>query len=131
MIGDVRVTIVDIRGEKVRVGIEAPKDVPVHRLEVYEAIQRARAACCICGSQNELKTVPPIASNNANGRKWCMACFTIWYDEGVTDSDEILKRRQAQDVVPTVSKVGNAVIEVPMPAKPELKWGGEDAQGQK
>ena len=31
MIGDVEVFIVDIRGDKVRVGIEAPKDVPVHR----------------------------------------------------------------------------------------------------
>lgn len=34
------VTIVDIRGDKVRVGIEAPKDVPVHRQEVFDAIQR-------------------------------------------------------------------------------------------
>jgi carbon storage regulator len=34
------VTIVDIRGDKVRLGIEAPNDVPVHRQEVYEAIQR-------------------------------------------------------------------------------------------
>ncbi|MEI6527940.1 MAG: carbon storage regulator CsrA [Planctomycetota bacterium] len=41
MIGDdVVVTIVDIRGDKVRLGIEAPSDVPVHRQEVYEAIQR-------------------------------------------------------------------------------------------
>ncbi|MFM8397029.1 MAG: carbon storage regulator CsrA [Pirellula sp.] len=41
MIGDdVVVTIVDIRGDKVRLGIEAPNDVPVHRQEVYEAIQR-------------------------------------------------------------------------------------------
>jgi carbon storage regulator len=31
---------VDIRGDKVRLGIEAPNDVPVHRQEVYEAIQR-------------------------------------------------------------------------------------------
>jgi carbon storage regulator len=41
MIGDdVVVTIVDIRGDKVRLGIEAPNDVPAHRQEVYEAIQR-------------------------------------------------------------------------------------------
>ncbi|MEX2025928.1 MAG: carbon storage regulator, partial [Pirellulaceae bacterium] len=33
-------TIVDIRGDKVRLGIEAPQDIPVHRQEVYEAIQR-------------------------------------------------------------------------------------------
>jgi len=41
MIGDnVMITIVDIRGHKVRLGIEAPQDIPVHRQEVYEAIKR-------------------------------------------------------------------------------------------
>jgi len=41
MIGDnVMITIVDIRGDKVRLGIEAPQDIPVHRQEVYEAIKR-------------------------------------------------------------------------------------------
>lgn len=41
MIGDnVVVTIVEIRGDKVRLGIEAPTHIPVHRQEVYEAIQR-------------------------------------------------------------------------------------------
>ncbi|MFN0017552.1 MAG: carbon storage regulator CsrA [Pirellulaceae bacterium] len=41
MIGDeIVVTIVDIRGDKVRLGINAPSSVPVHRQEVFEAIQR-------------------------------------------------------------------------------------------
>jgi len=41
MIGDdVEITIVDIRGDKVRLGITAPPHIPVHRKEVYEAIQR-------------------------------------------------------------------------------------------
>jgi carbon storage regulator len=38
------ITVVDIRGDKVRLGIEAPKDVPVHRQEVYDAIKRAEGA---------------------------------------------------------------------------------------
>ena len=41
VIGDnVVVTIVDVRGDKVRLGIEAPSEIPVHRQEVYDAIQR-------------------------------------------------------------------------------------------
>jgi len=41
MIGDhIKVTIVDIRGDKIRLGIEAPSHIAVHRQEVYEAIQR-------------------------------------------------------------------------------------------
>jgi carbon storage regulator len=41
MIGDnVVVTIVDVRGDRVRLGIEAPREIAVHRREVYEAIQR-------------------------------------------------------------------------------------------
>ncbi len=41
MIGDeIEITVVDIRGEKVRLGINAPVHVPVHRKEVYEAIKR-------------------------------------------------------------------------------------------
>jgi carbon storage regulator len=44
IIGDnIKITIVDIRGDKVRLGIEAPKEVPVHREEVYKAIQQENA----------------------------------------------------------------------------------------
>ena len=41
VIGDsIRITIVEVRGDKVRIGIDAPKDVTVHRQEVYVAIKR-------------------------------------------------------------------------------------------
>ena len=33
------ITVVEVRGDKVRLGIQAPREVPVHRSEVYEAIQ--------------------------------------------------------------------------------------------
>ena len=45
MIGDlIEITVVDIRGDKVRLGINAPQDVSVHRKEVWEAIQRENRA---------------------------------------------------------------------------------------
>ena len=37
---NITIVVVEIRGDKVRLGIEAPKEVPVHRNEAYEAIQR-------------------------------------------------------------------------------------------
>ena len=45
IIGDnIEITVVDIRGEKVRLGINAPHHIPVHRKEVYEAIKREKEA---------------------------------------------------------------------------------------
>jgi len=41
---DIRIVVVEIRGDKVRLGVEAPKEVPVHRQEVYEAIARGEPA---------------------------------------------------------------------------------------
>ncbi len=37
---DITIVVVEIRGDKVRLGVEAPKEVPVHRREVFEAIAR-------------------------------------------------------------------------------------------
>jgi carbon storage regulator len=37
------VTVVEIRGDKVRLGFDAPKEVPIHRREVYDAIKRSEA----------------------------------------------------------------------------------------
>lgn len=38
---DITIVVVEIRGDKVRLGVEAPKEVPVHRKEVYDAIKKA------------------------------------------------------------------------------------------
>ncbi len=40
---NISIVVVEIRGDKVRLGVEAPKEIPVHRREVYEAIMRDRA----------------------------------------------------------------------------------------
>lgn len=39
----IKIVVVEIRGDKVRLGVEAPKEVPVHRQEVYDAIKKASA----------------------------------------------------------------------------------------
>jgi len=50
MIGDeVEITVVDIRGDKVRLGVNAPREVRVHRKEVYEAIQQENAEAAQLG----------------------------------------------------------------------------------
>lgn len=56
IIGDnIILTVVDIRGDKVRLGIEAPTEIPVHRQEVYEAIQR----------ENEQASSQPTSENQS------------------------------------------------------------------
>jgi len=58
MIGDeVEITVVDIRGDKVRLGITAPREIQVHRKEVYEAIKRENEQAAKLGPRDvpELK----------------------------------------------------------------------------
>ena len=64
MIGDeVEIALVDIRDDKIRLSITAPKSVPVHRKEVYEAIKRANQAAA--GMQPE--DVPGRGDADADG----------------------------------------------------------------
>lgn len=42
---DIVVTVVEVRGGKVRLAIDAPRELPVHRDEVYEAIQSEKEEC--------------------------------------------------------------------------------------
>jgi carbon storage regulator len=57
---DIEITVVDIRGDKVRLGITAPKEVQVHRKEVYEAIRRENRAAAQVTPEDvaSLKFVP-------------------------------------------------------------------------
>ena len=59
IIGDnVVVTIVDVRGDKVKLGIDAPREVSVHRQEVYEAIQRENRQAALLKPQ-DAQLLPP------------------------------------------------------------------------
>jgi carbon storage regulator len=69
MIGDsIVVTIVDIRGDKVRLGINAPAEVPVHRQEVYEAIQRENLRSARL-DPSDTEPLRKIAGRSASGRQ--------------------------------------------------------------
>ncbi|MCD6364133.1 MAG: carbon storage regulator CsrA [Synergistetes bacterium] len=56
MIGDeIEIKVLEIRGDQVRLGIEAPKRIPVHRKEVYEAIMRENILAAQMAAQVEQK----------------------------------------------------------------------------
>ncbi len=68
-IGDgIIITIVEVKGDKVRLGIEAPREVSVHRQEIYEAIQREQIKNQTKGLENKTGTSsigssePPVVS---------------------------------------------------------------------
>src|SRR6266404_9253093 len=58
---DITIVVVEIRGDKVRLGVEAPKEVPVHRREVYDAIRRNELAL---GDKSATEKAATEAENN-------------------------------------------------------------------
>ena len=64
---DITIVVVEIRGDKVRLGVEAPKEVPVHRREVFEAIARGEHAAA-----EPPRNTPP-ASDVSSGSTACAA----------------------------------------------------------
>jgi carbon storage regulator len=58
MIGDdIEITVVDVRGDKVRLGINAPSKIAVHRKEVYESIRRENEAAATLGNADDLASL--------------------------------------------------------------------------
>jgi carbon storage regulator len=67
MIGDdVEIIIVDVRGDKVRLGITAPKDIPVHRREIYDAIKREKGLAAEAKEKQEKESK---AGHEGNGEE--------------------------------------------------------------
>ena len=64
MIGDeIEITVVDVRGDKVRLGVNAPTSIPVHRKEVYEAIKRENSDASRLRPDEMTKVMEPRAEN--------------------------------------------------------------------
>ena len=58
MIGnDIEITILEVKGEQVKIGINAPKSVPVYREEVYEQIREANKEAAADAGQENLKNL--------------------------------------------------------------------------
>ena len=75
MIGDdIEITVVDIRGDKVRLGINAPQSITVHRKEVYEAIKRENRAAGV--NPENTKDIAESLGRSAFGRP-AHFCVTI------------------------------------------------------
>ncbi len=69
IIGDnVQVTVVDIRGDKVRLGIIAPAEIPVHRKEVYDAIQRENHKAAVVSPDDLVQLNAPQRPNGSQAK---------------------------------------------------------------
>lgn len=68
---DIKITIVDVRGDQVKVGIDAPRSIPVHREEVYKEIQAENRRAAIHPGAVELspevEQLGKLLSENGNG----------------------------------------------------------------
>ena len=51
---DITITLIDVHGDQVKIGVEAPKDVKVFRQEVFDAIQKENKAAVVLENENNM-----------------------------------------------------------------------------
>lgn len=90
---DIKIEVVDIRGDKVRIGITAPAHVPVHRQEVYDALQREKRAA----ENAKLNDLPEGGSAEAMGEKKLPRCQVPWCGTGGDCCLDCFQGRTAKD----------------------------------
>lgn len=67
--GEIEICVVEIRGDRIRIGVNAPRDLPVHRSEVFDAIQRqnARSGQPPAAGSSQRVEQPPASTTSAAG----------------------------------------------------------------
>jgi carbon storage regulator len=63
----IKITIVQIKGKQVRLGIEAPKETKIHREEIYQAIQEQNKAAIQSSAHSVSKIMPIVADHKKTG----------------------------------------------------------------
>jgi carbon storage regulator len=60
---DITITVLEVKGDLVKIGIEAPREIPVHRFEVYEAIEKENQAAAQV-KKDILSSLPGVDKND-------------------------------------------------------------------
>lgn len=120
---DVRVVVLDVRGDTVRLGIEAPRSIQVHRAEVYAEVQAANAAAAATGESLEevaerlRRLARPVVSQRRTGGSGRAATPKPGPPPASAENDQSASSAQARPV-PAPPARGTLKTQRPVPAPP-------------